>query len=61
MIKDFQTFLNEQKGGLHKVIMCVSTELQDFRYVTDDACYANKYLELFTKTIHYVITVIYIF
>ena len=49
MIKDFQTFLNERNGGLHKVIMCVSTELTDFKYVTDKSCYTNKYMELFTK------------
>jgi hypothetical protein len=49
MIKDFQTFLNERNGGLHKVIMCVSTELTDFKYVTHDSTYANQYMELFTK------------
>ena len=49
MIKDFQTFLNERNGELHKVIMCVSTELTDFKYVTDKSCYTNKYMELFTK------------
>jgi len=49
IIKDFQTFLNERNGGLHKVIMCVSTELTDFKYVTDDSTYANQYMELFTK------------
>jgi len=49
MIKDFQTFLNERNGDLHKVIMCVSTELTDFKYVTDKSCYTNKYMELFTK------------
>ena len=49
IIKDFQTFLNERNGGLHKVIMCVSTELTDFKYVTDDNTYANQYMELFTK------------
>ena len=49
IIKDFQTFLNERNGDLHKVIMCVSTELTDFKYVTDDSTYANQYMELFTK------------
>ena len=49
MIKDFQTFLNEQKGELHKVIMCVSTEITDFKYIVDKTSFANKYLELFTK------------
>ena len=49
MIKDFQTFLNERNGELHKVIMCVSTEITDFKYVVDKTCFANKYLELFTK------------
>jgi len=29
--------------------MCVSTELTDFKYVTDDSTYANQYMELFTK------------
>lgn len=50
-IKDFQTFLNERDGGLHKVIMCVSSELSDFKYVTGDAhqAYTRQYMELFTK------------
>ena len=50
-IKDFQTFINERAGGLHKVIMCVSTELSDFKYVTGDAhtAYTRQYMELFTK------------
>ena len=29
--------------------MCVSTEITDFKYVVDKTCFANKYLELFTK------------
>ena len=49
MIKDLGTFLNERNSGLHKVIMCVSTELTDFKYVTDKSCYTNKYMKLFTK------------
>ncbi len=49
IIKDFQTFLNEGHGGLHKVIMCVSTELTDFKYVTDKSCFTRNYMELFTK------------
>ena len=51
MITDFQTFLNERAGGLHKVIMCVSTELTDFKYVTGDAhtVYTGQFMELFTK------------
>lgn len=49
IIKDFQTFLNEGHGGLHKVTMCVSTELTDFKYVTDKSCFTRNYMELFTK------------
>lgn len=51
LIKDFQTFLNERNNGLHKVIMCVSSELSDFKYVTGDAhtAYTRQYMELFTK------------
>ena len=49
IIKDFHTFLNEGYGGLHKVIMCVSTELTDFKYVTDKSCFARNYMQLFTK------------
>ena len=49
IIKDFQTFLNEGYGGMHQVIMCVSTELSDFKYVTDKSCFTRNYMELFTK------------
>ena len=48
-IKDFHTFLNEGYGGMHKVIMCVSTELTDFKYVTDKSCFTRNYMKLFTK------------
>ena len=48
-IKDFHTFLNEGYGGMHKVIMCVSTEITDFRYVTDKSCFTRNYMKLFTK------------
>ena len=49
MIKDFQTFLNEKRGGLHKVVMCVSTELTDFKYVTDKSTHTRNFMQLFTK------------
>ena len=49
MIKDFQTFLNERSGGLHKVLMCVSTEITDFKYVTDKSTHTSNYMTLFTK------------
>jgi hypothetical protein len=49
IIKNLKSFIAEREGGLHKVIMCVSTELTDFKYVTDDSCFANRYMELFTK------------
>jgi hypothetical protein len=49
MIKDFQTFLNERDGDLHKVIMCVSTEITDFKYVTDKDTYTKNFMTLFTK------------
>ena len=49
MIKDLQTFLNEKSGELHKVIMCVSTELTDFKYVTDKSTYARNFMQIFTK------------
>ena len=49
MIKDFQTFLNEKSGGLHKVVMCVSTELTDFKYVTDKSAHTRNFMQLFTK------------
>lgn len=49
LIKDFQTFLNERANGLHKVICCVSTDIEDFKYVTDDSTHARSYMELFTK------------
>ena len=49
IIKDFQTFLNERYGGLHKVVMCISTTLSDFDYVTDDGMYTRNYMKLFTK------------
>ena len=39
-IKDFQTFLNEKTGGLHKAIMCVSKTISDFDYVTNDGMWA---------------------
>ena len=46
MIKDFQTFLNERSGGLHKVLMCVSTEITDFKYVTDKSAHTSNYISL---------------
>ena len=49
MIKDFQTFLNERDGDLHKVIMCVSTEITDFKYVTDKDTHTKNFMTLFTK------------
>tara|TARA_Y100001958_G_C21248485_1_gene581305 strand:- start:6260 stop:7183 length:924 start_codon:yes stop_codon:yes gene_type:complete len=49
MIKDLQTFLNEKSGELHKVIMCVSTELTDFKYVTDKSTYTKNFMQIFTK------------
>ncbi len=48
-IKDFQTFLNERYGGLHKVVMCISTTISDFDYVTNDGMYTKNYMKLFTK------------
>ena len=48
-IKDFQTFLNENTGGLHKVIMCVSKTISDFDYVTDKGMYTRNYMTLFSK------------
>jgi len=48
-IKDFQTFLNEKNGELHKVVMCVSTELTDFKYVTDKSAHTRNFMQLFTK------------
>jgi hypothetical protein len=49
IIKDFHTFLNEGYGGLHKIHMCVSKTITDFKYVTDKSCYAKNYYELFSK------------
>ena len=49
MIKDLQTFLNEKSGELHKVIMCVSTEITDFKYVTDKSTYTKNFMQIFTK------------
>lgn len=49
IIKDFHTFLNEGYGGLHKIHMCVSKTITDFKYVTDESCYAKNYYELFSK------------
>ena len=49
MIKDLQTFLNEKSGELHKVIMCVSTELTDFKYVTDKSTHTRNFMQIFTK------------
>ena len=51
MIKDFQSFLNERDGGLHKVIITVSSDLSDFKYITGDAhtAYTRQFAELFTK------------
>ena len=49
IIKDFQTFLNERYGGLHKVVMCISTTISDFDYVTNDGMYTRNYMKLFTK------------
>ena len=48
-IKDFQTFLNEKTGGLHKVIMCVSKTISDFDYVTNDGMQTRNYMTLFSK------------
>ena len=49
IINDFHTFLNEGYGGLHKIHMCVSKTITDFKYVTDKSCYAKNYYELFSK------------
>ena len=49
MIKDFQTFLNENKGDLRKVIMTVSTALSDFEFVTNKDTAAKNYFQIFTK------------
>ena len=49
MIKDLQTFLNEKNGELHKVIMCVSTEITDFKYVTDKSTHTKNFMQIFTK------------
>ena len=49
IINDFHTFLNEGYGGLHKIHMCVSKTITDFKYVTDKSCYANNYYKLFSK------------
>lgn len=48
-IKDFKTFINERDGELRKVIMCVSSELPDFEFVTNEVFNVNQYMELFTK------------
>ena len=49
IINDFHTFLNEGYGGLHKIHMCVSKTITDFKYVTDKSCHAKNYYELFSK------------
>ena len=48
-IKDFQTFLNENNGELHKAIMCVSKTITDFDYVTKDGMQTRNYMTLFSK------------
>ena len=48
-IKDFQTFLNEKTGGLHKAIMCVSKTISDFDYVTNAGMQTRNYMTLFSK------------
>ena len=51
IIKDFNTFINERDGGLHKVICAVSSDLSDFIYVTGDAhtAYTRQFMTLFTR------------
>ena len=49
IIKDFQTFLNERNGGLHKVLCTVAMSQDDHRYITRDEYHVSNYMKLFTK------------
>lgn len=49
IFNDFKNQINEDVNDLHKIIMCVSSDISDFDYVTSDAARARQYMELFTR------------